>query len=776
MNNPEKTMGQPFPEPNDNNSEAGKGISRLHFGRIGKVRMRHILHRLSYRTRWQIFARVLPVMFLAVLSIGAISWVVFVHHATGTAKKTQNEEVISRLDNLSRRASLEAMAVEVRQNDFLARGGRPDGTHLAEDLLQMELVDGVALGRRQAFETSIPGIFSLVDSLNTAENKATVAAWLDKYDHCFRPGFRLGSWSKVRVSDAPVLVDSNPGHPVYLFPPLLLETCGVNAGSLLALLPVMVRDEGGEVHKGHPVYFLDLKALIGEFQPRGWWCVLDGTGTVMVSATGSVTTGAKLADRARDGDEGVFGATSGADIWRPLRPGETIRTAVVGDRWLPWIVTTGRSRDLPFILLTAHEVSGLKAMGLRYVMTVLGVALLALGLALFGVTRVVHKVSQQLSHLAVSKDEAHRLVQIKAENLRGTLDDLRVLDKAKDDFLVLISHEVRTPLTAIMGGVDYLKSSVSRAQGDERDLLERLNILEIASIIESSGQRLTGFMNDAIQMTSIQSRDRKLDLQPIPVGSLVEIGLCGIRERAHLRGITVTNELEKGADWAVLCDQKVMKVALEKILNNAVAHNYEGGQIVIREAERVPGYSGPQSLTEPEGEYFLKGQASYSRWEHEKLTWRLIEVFNTGDPIPEDRRKALFGKFELVGRIEHHQKGSGLSMPIANSAVKNHGGSILVNADRKLGNSFFLLLPTVSSDARPAPAANPELGNQVDQSVGRRTGDKKVGQVGDTTRLEVELDDPCAGLAGDTDQAGGGVDRSRRSDHEEEVTVGGNFR
>ena len=37
---------------------------------------------------------------------------------------------------------------------------------------------------------------------------------------------------------------------------------------------------------------------------------------------------------------------------------------------------------------------------------------------------------------------------------------------------------------------------------------------------------------------------------------------------------------------------------------------------------------------------------------------RLIEVFNTGDPIPEDRRKALFGKFELVGRIEHHHKGS----------------------------------------------------------------------------------------------------------------------
>ena len=188
--------------------------------------MSQIIHRLSSRTRWQIFARVLPVMFLAVLSIGAISWMVFTHHATRTAQDIEKREIISLLENLRRRASLEAMAVEVRQNDFLARGGRSDGTHLVEDLLEMELLDGVALGRPQVGEVEWPGNFSLVDSLATEANKASVAAWMKKYNHCFEPGFRSGSWTKVRVSDAPVLVDSNPGHPVYLFPPLLLEPSG----------------------------------------------------------------------------------------------------------------------------------------------------------------------------------------------------------------------------------------------------------------------------------------------------------------------------------------------------------------------------------------------------------------------------------------------------------------------------------------------------------------------------------------------------------------------
>jgi signal transduction histidine kinase len=631
----------------------------------------------------------------------------------------------------------------------------------------------VALGRPGAGGSDLPGFFSLVDSLETPGNQALVGEWLVKYSHCFQPGFRTGSWTRVRVSDAPVLVDSNPGYTVYLFPPLLLEPSGKDLKSRPALLPVLIRDEQREPRTGHPVYFLDLKALVGDFQHGGWWCVLDGEGRVLVGATTAVAVGTRLAVRPRDRSPGIFGAASGADLWLPLGPGENLKSAVVGNRLIPWVVTTGRGKTMPLTLVTAHEVLGLQGMGLRYGLVVLGVALMALGLALYNVTRVVDKVARRLSHLATSKDEAHRLVQIKAESLRGTLDEMRMLDKAKDDFLILISHEVRTPLTSIMGGVDYLKSTVAGVKGPEREVLERLNVLEIASIIESSGRRLTGFMNDAIQMTSIQSRDRKLDLQAVPAADLVELGLCGIRERAHLRGITLVNELEQGTEWSVLCDQRILKLAFEKILNNAVVHNYEGGRIVIREATRVPGEAPADWSVEPEGEYFLKGQASYRRWQHEPITWRLIEVYNTGDPIPEERRKALFGKFELVGRIEHHQKGSGLSIPIAASAVKNHGGRILVHADKKKGNSFFLLLPTLRSGAAPAACREPGLGDQVVQGVGGRTGDEKVGQMCDAARLQVEFDHAGTSLAGGSHQACGRMDRARGADHQEKITVGG---
>ena len=76
---------------------------------------------------------------------------------------------------------------------------------------------------------------------------------------------------------------------------------------------------------------------------------------------------------------------------------------------------------------------------------------------------------------------------------------------------------------------------------------------------------------------------------------------------------------------------------------------------------------------------------------------RIGEAMITGEPIPEDRKEALFGKFELVGRIEHHQKGTGLSLPIAGAAMETHGGRIFVESIEgnctcamRVGDCFYM--------------------------------------------------------------------------------------
>ncbi len=354
------------------------------------------------------------------------------------------------------------------------------------------------------------------------------------------------------------------------------------------------------------------------------------------------------------------------------------------------------------------------------------------------------------NRLAEGLAQARREARDKGDRLEAALENLRQADKAKDDFLVLVSHEVRTPLTALMGGVDVMRMKLERADAEQRRAAAALNLPEVAEIIASSGRRLAGFLNDAIQMTAVQSHERALDLKAVPVGHLLEVGLVGVRERARARGITVVNDVERGVDWCVLCDLGVLRLALERILSNAVVHNREGGRLVIRLAEGIPGLEPGQWQPDAEMVHRLWSQESFRSWEQVPIQWRLLEIFNTGEPIPEDRRHALFGKFELVGRIEHHQRGSGLSLPIAQAAIEHHGGRIYLDSSSRDGNSFFLLLPCVPLVARAgAPAGR--LWDQPGQGRGRVAGEEQVGQVRDPAGLEVELEYAGAGAPGARD-------------------------
>lgn len=469
---------------------------------------------------------------------------------------------------------------------------------------------------------------------------------------------------------------------------------------------------------------------------------------------------------------------------------------------MPWIVLHRESPEMGFSVLMVDQVAGLRATVTEF-MWLLALAVgLALGGAVYGINRVTQRNSERLTALAAnmeslaegnyggrmipgrqdemgaligyfnlmasSLEDAHREVKEKAAHLRAALENLRMLDKAKDDFMVLISHEVRTPLTAIIGGVDYLKKSVEKVNGDEREVLDRLNVPEITDIIQSSGERLSGFMTDALQMTSMGSAGASLNLRPVPVADLVAQGLCGVLELAMEKKVTVHNQLDSQWDWSILCDLETLRVGFEKIFRNAVTHNRSGGLIIIREAAVVPGRGPISELIGPESLRRLEGQPSFRDYRDEDFRWRMIEIFNTGEPIPADRRAALFGKFELVGRIENHQKGSGLSLPIAKAAVESHGGRIFLYSDGKDGNSFFLMLPTVLC----RPASDDDLGDDVDQSVSGAAGDEDVGEVGNPTSIEVELNDLCASILGGIDEAGGGMDGAGSADHQEKVTVG----
>ena len=119
-------------------------------------------------------------------------------------------------------------------------------------------------------------------------------------------------------------------------------------------------------------------------------------------------------------------------------------------------------------------------------------------------------------------------------------------------------------------------------------------------------------MDDAIQMTAIQSKDKKLDLKPVPVTRLLEDGMSGVTGRARQAGVTLDNHLAHGARWTVLADTGVLKLALTKLLDNAVRHNRNGGVVRVREVTEIPGLGTAADLLEAGGLDRLTGQESYA--------------------------------------------------------------------------------------------------------------------------------------------------------------------
>ncbi len=745
---------------------------------------------MNYLTRHQVYLRVLPVLFVSVLALGFCSWMLFEQHALEAASEHQKQELFQLASGLRFQVGRLAMSAELRKSELSAQTteAEPSAENLAgiigEGIIGLDQVSAT-LQVNLSVHTSPE--FVMDSALDTKSNRLVLDRWLEKQILPWLRQNEGGELSGIASYSGPVMLESDPWHEILLFAPIFLQ----NHSSSETHLPLLVRNKPAK-STSLTLLLVNLGTMLSAAPTPDWLCLVDHQGRILWEKSHAKT--------------GVFEGLSGKDYLRidkELANGG-FRQGLVG-RWRdPWLVSTIPSPTLPLLLFSASPAADLRNLVMEYMALVMGLTMLSFLGAVLGVMGVMQKLTNRLSELAesmsslargeysrrmpedswdeigqlvgyfnlmaVSLDEAHREVKDKTLHLRTALENMRLLDKAKDDFLVLISHEVRTPLTAIMGGVDFIKASAKSANEEDAAVLQRMNILEVISIIQNSGERLSGFMTDAIQMTAVQASDRHLDLKPAPVVELVEFGLCGIREKAALRGIQVENYLNEQV-WSVLGDQSILKMALEKVFDNALSHNRENGKIVIREAWEVPGQGGPEELLLGEHLQLLLDQPTFQQWEDEDIRWRLIEVFNSGDPIPPNRQKALFGKFELVGRIEHHQKGSGLSLPIAQGAVECHGGRILLHSHKTDGNSFFLLLPTFLDSEVVDETLAAHLWNDAQQSIGGASGNKKVGQVTDLTALKVKVDDLSTPVDSGVHQTGGGINGSGGSHHQKEVTV-----
>lgn len=292
-----------------------------------------------------------------------------------------------------------------------------------------------------------------------------------------------------------------------------------------------------------------------------------------------------------------------------------------------------------------------------------------LGFGLLVAFFLSRRLTRPISHLtegAKAIGEGHLETQIPVESADelGFLAQefnlmaarLRELDQLKDDFISSVSHELRSPLSAISGYVELLQSKSLTGMSDEK-------IKKALGIMQESTVRLSHFINDILDLAKIKSGHVDLDPKPISLLETAEevIGLMQplLEKKEILWAIDIPGNIFK-----VLADGEKIRQVLINLVSNALKFTPSRGKI------RIMARNQTDSI--------------------------LVSVQDTGVGVPEESRETIFERFRQAPRVKGAfttQKGTGLGLAIAKGIIEAHGGRVWVESEVGKGSTFHFTLP-----------------------------------------------------------------------------------
>jgi signal transduction histidine kinase len=275
------------------------------------------------------------------------------------------------------------------------------------------------------------------------------------------------------------------------------------------------------------------------------------------------------------------------------------------------------------------------------------------------------RLEQYNIHLTQVNDELRQAQDIAAEALQSA----ERASKAKTDFLANMSHDIRTPMNAIIGITTLMKNELHQPE----KLAEHLDKLE------KSGQLLLGIINDILDMSRIESGKTTLNVEKMNLPQQISQLDSIIRQQAGQRRQTFTVNTHLQHE-NVLADPNRLNRVLMNILSNAVKYTPTGGHIRFEVDEL------------PRNEHYAR--------------YRFV-VQDDGIGMSEAYQKTLFDPFTREERSGTNKvQGTGLGMAITKNIVDLMGGSINVESTTGKGTRFEVVLEfPVDAEADTVPEA-----------------------------------------------------------------------
>ena len=305
-------------------------------------------------------------------------------------------------------------------------------------------------------------------------------------------------------------------------------------------------------------------------------------------------------------------------------------------------------KDIPVIFLSAlsdtdNKIEGFKAGGVDYITKP------------FQKDEVLARIKTHLEIRKLQKERDER-IQI----LRDRETELRELNKKKDNLVRMVSHDIKNPLTGIIGLANMLRKDLGFSEDDKTRMLE---------VMEESGTKLLDMVEKMLDIESTQQESSEAKLTETDLRELASKVISVHNPKAILKNISLSFE-EEIKTSKVMMDQVKMEVALNNLVANALKFTSSKGSVVLAIS------------TDEESVHF--------------------KVSDTGIGIPDTLIDSIFDinndRFPVSQKGTDGEIGTGLGLDVVKNYVNIHNGEVWVESEVDSGTTFFIDIPLIRSN------------------------------------------------------------------------------
>ncbi len=251
---------------------------------------------------------------------------------------------------------------------------------------------------------------------------------------------------------------------------------------------------------------------------------------------------------------------------------------------------------------------------------------------------------------------ANKDLEKKNRELIAANEELKKLDELKSDFISLVSHELKTPLSSMRISAEYLES-----QGNVDTEVKK----EMLQIIIRNIDRQTRLINDILDLSKIEAGKLELQSSHVDMKEIANVAVENIGQLALKKNIKVSLDIPEKLS-PVMADKEKLIIVLNNLFENALKFTPDGGSIVLSAKDDGNGIK--------------------------------VSMTDTGIGIEKEKMEKIFEKFYQVDSSSRRKIGGcGLGLSISSEIIKAHGSEIRVESEPGKGSTFSFTLKKVGS-------------------------------------------------------------------------------